>query len=124
MVKSGEFDTKYLLILFSLLLVAFTFYKISKIEKSLEKTLEMLEKIDLRPIKNTIKEHNKNQTEALLKTFEIEMNLEDYKKEQEKKYRDVVRRVLELDNKLNEKYDLLGKAILKINKDIEKFKHK
>jgi len=71
---------------------------------------------DLKPVEEEIKNMGKQQTECYTKVNRLNAELEQYKFEQEKKYRDVVRKVLDLDNKLNKKFKLLGESIIKISK--------
>ena len=52
-----------------------------------------------------------------LEAFKLENELENRRIEQERKYRDLVRKVLEIDNKLNTKFKLLGEIILKLSKE-------
>jgi len=73
----------------------------SEIEKKIEETRDQLEKF------------NK-------KFYELKEEFYKFGLEREKKYRDVVRKVLDLDSKLNEKYKLLGEAIVELNKKIKK----
>ena len=72
--------------------------------------------IDLKPVEEEIKKMKKRQTEYFMKVSELKTELDQYKMEQERKYRDVVRKVLDLDNKLNKKFKLLGESIIKISK--------
>lgn len=58
-----------------------------------------------------------NETKRLVGEFSTEMKLEGYKKVQEKKFREISKKVLELDNKYNERFDLLGKAVVKLSKE-------
>jgi len=75
-----------------------------------------MKSIDLKPVEEEIKKIKKEQEECSTKVFRLETELDQYKLEQERKYRDVVRKVLDLDNKLNKKFKLLGESILKISK--------
>ena len=79
----------------------------------------MKEKIDLKPIEEEIEKMKKRQEEFSKKISRPETELDHYRLEQEKKYRDVVRKVLDLDNKFNKKFKLLGESILKISKERE-----
>jgi len=83
----------------------------------------MIKNIDFKPLEEEIMKIENKQKESSLKLSRLERTLgdfENYKIEQEKKYRDVVRKVLEVDNDLNKKYKLLGESIIKLNKDIKK----
>ena len=77
------------------------------------------ESINLKPIEKKIEKMKKQQEECSKKVFGLETELDQYKLEQERKYRDVVRKVLDLDNKLNKKFKLLGESIIKISKGKE-----
>ncbi len=88
-----------------------------KNDEIIERIERKIDKIDVNKIIQKINEFRDEQTKTNVKAFDAELKLEEYKKEQEEKYRDVVKKVLEMDNKFTEKYELLGKAILKINKD-------
>ncbi|MEM5878707.1 MAG: hypothetical protein QXF12_07575 [Candidatus Aenigmatarchaeota archaeon] len=90
-------------------------------QESIERIEKKIDKIDVSKIIQKINEFRDEQTNANIKAFDVEMKLEEYKKEQEEKYRDVVKKVLEIDNKLTEKYELLGKTVLKLSKDMKKY---
>ncbi|MEM0473500.1 MAG: hypothetical protein QXF88_02150 [Candidatus Aenigmatarchaeota archaeon] len=90
-------------------------------EESIERIEKKIDKIDVNKIIQKINEFRDEQTNANIKAFDVEMKLEEYKQEQEEKYRDVVKKVLEIDNKLTEKYELLGKTVLKLSKDMKKY---
>ena len=83
----------------------------------------MIKNIDFKPLEEEVMKIENKQKESSLKLSRLERSMDDfenYKIEQEKKYRDVVRKVLEVDNDLNKKYKLLGDSIIKLNKDIKK----
>ena len=83
----------------------------------------MIKNFDFKPLEEEVTKIENKQKESSLKLLRLERSLDDfenYKIEQEKKYRDVVRKVLEIDNDLNKKYKLLGESIIKLNKDIKK----
>ena len=128
-----------ILIPLSLLLamIGMNTYFLTHNESSAQKKLKTIEKIDLKPIEKKIKKSREEQTKYLLKTFELKMNLdkinkkigkiekepEKTKKELEKitkqyemAFRDVSRKVLDLENGINDKYKVLGEAILKLKK--------
>ena len=80
----------------------------------------MIKNIDFKPLEEEIMKIENKQKESSLKLSRLERTLgdfENYKIEQEKKYRDVVRKVLEMDNKLNTKFKLLGEVLLKMGKE-------
>ncbi|MDI6825891.1 MAG: hypothetical protein QMD36_01700 [Candidatus Aenigmarchaeota archaeon] len=81
---------------------------------------EIVNSIDLKSLEDGIKKFNRQQKECYDRILDFEDRLEKYKIEQEKKYRDVVRKVLDLDNKLNKKFKLMGETIVKLSKDIKK----
>ena len=90
-------------------------------QKKLIKRLEvMLKNLDFKPIEEEIKKIRKEQIGFYSKIFSLEDELGGYKKDREIKYRDVVRKVLEMDNKLNEKFKLVGEAVLKLRDEIKK----
>ena len=83
---------------------------IKSCKENISRFNERIEKIKKEPKKTEeVKELN-------LKISSLENELENFKIENEKKYRDVVRKVLELENKLNKKYKLLGEAIVQLSK--------
>jgi len=107
----------FFLVLFGLigdLMHSQKFYK-----QKLKKIADIVNEIDISPIEDGIKTIEKNQSEHLTKISKLENNFEKYKEEQEKKYRDVVRKVLDIDNELNKKFKTLGECILKISKELE-----
>jgi len=110
--------------------------------KQKRKYKEILREIDNRItfLKMDLKKLREDENRYFSKVFELEMNLENYRKaawiigekvekveeelkelkkypdEYESRYRDVVRKVLELDNDFSEKFETLGKVILKLKK--------
>ncbi len=82
--------------------------------------MDIMEKIDLTPLEVFIKKIETSQGKITSDLSKLESELGQYKQEQEKKYRDVVRKVLEMDNKLNTKFKLLGEVILKLDKETKK----
>jgi len=83
-------------------------------KKSFLKIKNTVKSIDLKAVEEKIEKMVKRQEEFSRKVFRLETELDHYKLEQERKYRDVVRKVLDLDNKLNKKFRLLGESIIKI----------
>jgi len=124
-----------MIILFTLILVliGFNIYLYQSEKKSFQKIREGLERLNLEPIEKEIRKIREEQTDYLTRSFKLEMELDEQKKElknlqekleklprdQEMKYREIARKVLDLDNKMNEKFKLLGEAILKISKERE-----
>lgn len=104
-----------------LLLVLFTLTGVNMyVQESHDKTFERISKIvgdvDLKPLERGIEKIRKQQNAILMRNMKLEMNLEKLEAERERKYRDVVKKVLDMDNKLNEKFKLLGESIIKISK--------
>lgn len=104
----GIFEAIIFLALFTL--IGFLAHSFDSNKKSLKKVTDMVERIDLTPLEEFVKKYNSNSTK-------LEKGLEEYKQEQEKKYRDIVRKVLEMDNKLNTKFKLLGEAMLELKEE-------
>jgi DNA repair ATPase RecN len=109
-----------------------------------KKIMKKLEKFDFKPIEKKINKLVEQENKYFKKIFELEMLLENYRKatwligekvddlegkmkeveklpkDYERTYRNVVRKVLELDNKFTEKFKLLGEAILKLRDERKK----
>ena len=115
LVKYEVFETIIYLALFAL--VGFLGYSFNSSKKSFKKILGLVEEIDFTPLEEGVKKIETSQKECLLRLFKLESELEDKRIEQERKYRDLVRKVLEIDNKLNTKFKLLGEVILKLSKE-------
>ena len=111
----GIFEAIIYLALFSL--VGFLAYSLDSNKKSLKRIMGMVEKIDLTLLEDFVKKIKKSQEKITSDLSKLEHELEERRLEQEKKYRDVVRKVLEIDNKLNTKFKLLGEVILKLSKE-------
>jgi len=84
-----------------------------------QKLITMVEDINLKPLEDGIKKIERVQRECYLRLFKLETELEEHKLERERKYRDVVRKVLDLENKLNRKFKLLGETIIKVSKEVK-----
>lgn len=108
----------YELILFLMLfvLIGINMYLHESHKKLFLKMKNTRKSIDLKPVEEEIEKMKKQHAEYSKKVFGLETELDQYKLEQERKYRDVVRKVLDLDNKLNKKFKLLGESIIKISK--------
>ncbi|MEM5799219.1 MAG: hypothetical protein QXZ43_00935 [Candidatus Aenigmatarchaeota archaeon] len=102
------------------LLALIILYKEDKTNELIKKIEKKIENINVDKIIKKIDNLRDDQTNYLTKVFEVEMNLAKFREEQEEKYREIVKKVLDLDNKLTEKYELLGKSILKLSKDTKK----
>lgn len=98
-----------LLILFGIGTLMIESYKknVSKFNEKIEK-IKKEAKEDIKG-KDQIKEWN-------FKISSLENELENFKITNEKKYREIVRKVLELENEINKKYKLLGEAVIKLSK--------
>jgi len=81
-----------------------------------KKLVSEINGVDFSPLKDGIRDIKKQRAEYQLKLFDLELKMKELEKEREQKYRDVVRKVLEMDNKLNEKFKLLGESIIRISK--------
>ena len=112
------FELILFLVLFVLMGIIIYLHESHK--KSFLKIKKTVKSIDLKPVEEEIREMGKRQEECFSKVFRLETELDQYKLEQERKYRDVVRKVLDLDNKLNKKFKLLGESIIKISKEKRK----
>ncbi len=102
------------------LLLIINFFLLIQLEKNKNKLKEIgikIEELNFKAAKSDFGNIRINETKNLVNEFGTEMKLEDYKIDQEKKYRDISKKILDLETKLNEKFDLLGKAILKIDKE-------
>jgi hypothetical protein len=116
-VKYEVFEAIIYLLLF--VLIGFLAYSLNSNKKSFKKIMSTIEKIDFTPLEEGVKNIEKSQKECYLRLFKLENELNEYKIEQEMKYRDLVRKILEVDNKLNTKFKLLGEVILKLSKEKE-----
>lgn len=122
LINSKTVDIVLLLILF--VLTAINLYSQESKKRSFQKLLGMVERIDFKPIEEGIKKIERSNSECYLRLFKLETEIKNFKIERERKYRDVVRKVLNLDNELNKKFKLLGEAILKISKKNGEVNHK
>jgi len=127
------FPRMSVMILFGLILVmiGFNMYVYQSERKPFQKILEAIEKLNFDPIEKGIRKMGEEQTDYLTKIFKLEMDIEGQKKEiekiqekieklpkdQEMKYREMARKLLDLDNKMNEKFKLLGEAVLRLSKE-------
>ena len=99
---------------FVLATIIILFVQLEKLRQKInEANLKTEYMLKLKPIKD---EATSNETKKLINEFSVELKLEEYKIEQEKRYRELSKNILDLDTKVNEKFDLLGRAILKLNK--------
>jgi CRISPR/Cas system CSM-associated protein Csm3 (group 7 of RAMP superfamily) len=80
----------------------------------------VLENIDMKTLEDGVKKMNRQQSECYSRIFGLENELQQYKNEEEKKYRDIVRKVLDVDNKFTRKCNLLGETIVELSKGKKK----
>ncbi len=122
-----------IMVLFVLVIVltGINMYLYQSEKRKIKKIKEDLEKLNLRPLEKKIRNIREEQTDYLTRNFKLELELNEQKKElnelqqklekipkdQEIKYREIARKVLDLDNRINEKFKLLGEAILKISEE-------
>jgi hypothetical protein len=105
------------------ILIAIAVYSQVSYKKQFRKLAVIVKNINLGPLEEGISRVEKGRGELILRVSDLEKglnNLDSYKVEQEKKYRDLVRKILEVDNKLNRKYKLLGESVIKLSKEIKK----
>jgi len=138
MLETLVLSVLFLVPLLTLALVIFL-YLLEK-EKT-RQIVERIDKINFKPIEDEILKIVEKENSYLTKTFEMEMLLENYRKaaliigekvenlekkfkeieklpkDYETTYRDVVRKLLDLDNKFTDKYRLLAEAVLKLTKE-------
>lgn len=123
-----------------LMFFSITLFIILYIEKKrTARILEKLQKIDFKPLEEKMSQYFTEQNKYFARLFDLEMAVENQRKamlimnesidelrsqkttpileEYEKNYRDVVRKVLELDNKFTAKFRMLAEAVLKLGKE-------
>lgn len=117
----ANYETSTLTLLFVLIILAgINLYYQEFHRKRMIRVKGIVDSIDLKSLENTIRIFNIKNVEFYDKVHKLEDDLEKYKLDQEKKYRDVVRKVLDLDNKLTQKFKLMGETIIKLSRDIKK----
>lgn len=112
-----------ILFLLFFLLVGIIMYFQTRNVRQQRRLAIMIKNINFRPLEEEIKKIEERHKESMLRVFSLERKLGDfdnYKIEQEKKYREIVRKVLDVDNEVNRKYKLLGETLIKLSKDIKK----
>ena len=117
--SSGHTIENMILFLTMLSLSGIIMYVFERQRKLINRLEIMIKNIDFKPIEEEIKKISKERTGFYAKIFNLEDNLGEYKKDREEKYRDVVKKVLRMDNKLNEKFKLVGDAVLRLKNEIE-----
>jgi hypothetical protein len=114
-------DTTTLSLLFVLVILSgINLYHVELYRKKMRRVGEIMASIDFKPLELELKKIEDKQEELSRKISHFENELEAHKVEEEKKYRDVVRKVLEMDNKFTKKFNLMGEAVVKLSKDIKK----
>ncbi|MEM5793330.1 MAG: ferritin-like domain-containing protein [Candidatus Aenigmatarchaeota archaeon] len=102
--------------------------------------LERLEKVDFRTLQEKIEKLVEEENKYFSRLFEMEIQLENYRKaawiigekvdsleekfkeieklpkDYEMTYRDVVRKILEMENKFNDRFKMLTEAVLELGK--------
>jgi hypothetical protein len=85
-------------------------------KKRMKRIRHVLESIDMTTLEDGIKKMNKQQSEFYSRIFKLEDELHQYEADEEKKYRDVVRKVLDVDNKFTRKFNLLSETVIEVSK--------
>ena len=116
-VKDKIIDTGLLSLLF--VLTGINLYVQESRKKLIKKLIKMVDRIDFKPIEDGIRKIDRSNAEYYTRLFKMENDIENYKLDQEKKYRDVVRKVLNIDNEFHTKFRILGETVIKISKKLE-----
>jgi hypothetical protein len=116
-VKDKIIDMGLLSLLF--ILSGINLYVQESRKKMIKKLITMVDRIDFKPIEDGIRKIDRSNAECYTRLFRIENDIENYKLDQEKKYRDVVRKVLNIDNEFHTKFRILGETVIKISKKLE-----
>jgi hypothetical protein len=116
-VKDKIIDMGLLSLLF--ILSGINLYVQESRKKMIKKLITMVDRIDFKPIEDGIRKIDRSNAECYTRLFRIENDIENYKLDQEKKYRDVVRKVLNIDNEFHTKFRILGETVIKISKKFE-----
>ena len=82
----------------------------------MKKIRQVLESLNMQTLEDGVKKINRQQSEFYSRIFSLENELQKYKEGEENKYRDVVRKVLDVDNKFTRKFNLMGETILQLSK--------
>jgi len=109
------YELIFFLVLFAFIGINIYVYESRK--KTFLKFKKTIKSVNLGSVEEEFKKIGKKQGECFTKISILETDLNQYKLDEERKYRDVVRKVLDLDNKVNNKFNLLGKSIIKISKE-------
>ena len=116
-VKDKIIDTGLLTLLF--VLTGINLYVQESRKKLIKRLIQMVDKIDFKPVEDGISKIKRSNAECYSRLFKVENDIENYKSDQEKKYRDVVRKVLNIDNEFHTKFRILGETVIKISKKFE-----
>jgi len=82
----------------------------------MKKIRQVLESLNMQTLEDGVKKINRQQSEFYSRIFSLENELQKYKEGEENKYRDVVRKVLDVDNKFTRKFNLMGETIVQLSK--------
>jgi hypothetical protein len=116
-VKDKIIDMGFLSLLF--VLTGINLYVQESRKKLIKKLVKMVDRIDFKPIEDGIRKIDRSNAECYTRLFKVENDIENYKLDQEKKYRDVVRKVLNIDNEFHTKFRILGETVIRLSKKIE-----
>jgi hypothetical protein len=116
-VKDKIIDMGLLSLLF--VLTGVNLYVQESRKKLIKKLIQMVDRIDFKPIEDGIRKIDRSNAEYYTRLFKMENDIETYKLNQEKKYRDVVRKVLNIDNEFHTKLRILGETVIRLSKKIE-----
>lgn len=116
--SSKTLDAIIFLVVF--VLSGINMYILENYRVSINKIQTMIEGLNIEGIEMGLEKIRKQQSLFLMKNFKLEQELDNYKSGQEKKYRDVVKKVLNIDNTYNKKFKLIGETVVKISKDLKK----
>ena len=112
-----NYESSTLTLLFVLIiLTGIVLYNQELNKERMKRIRHVLESIDMTTLEDGVKNMNRRQSECYSKIFNLENDLQQYKTEEENKYRDVVRKVLDVDNKFTRKCNLLGETIIEVSK--------
>jgi uncharacterized membrane protein YhiD involved in acid resistance len=112
-----NYESSILTLLFVLIiLTGIVLYNQELNKKRMKRIRHVLESIDMTTLEDGVKNMNRRQSECYSRIFSLENDLQKYKSEEENKYRDVVRKVLDVDNKFTRKCNLLGETIIEVSK--------
>jgi len=112
-----RYEVSTLTLLFVLvILTSIILYNQELNKKKMKKIRQVLESLNMQTLEDGVKKINRQQSEFYSRIFSLENELQKYKEGEENKYRDVVRKVLDVDNKFTRKFNLMGETILQLSK--------